>query len=276
MTARMLLIHGAFLNADSWEDFEKFFSDIGFEVMAPEWPRKPVSQGHEGELAGLGVAEIVDHYQRIVEGFEEPPVIVGHSFGGLFAEILLSRGFGVAGVALDPAPPKGVMRIALSEFRVASPALLHLSKRAGVIDLTPGQFDYGFTNTWPDDAEKRSAYERYNVPETGRIFFEGALANFQMDSPVEVDYGKGDRAPLLMTAGEHDHTVPPAVVRSAYEKYRKQSSARTDLVEFAGRSHLLMAGPGWHEVAEYISRWLEQVVPAGAFPEPIGAGARKA
>ncbi len=257
MATKMVLIHGAFLNSKCWEKFMPYFEKRGYDVSAPEWPRKEAGEEGAEELAGLGVAEIVDHYRQIVQDMSEPSVLMGHSFGGLFVELLLNRGLGRAGVALDPAPPKGVLRIAYSELKAASPALLHPSTRRGVVTLTPEEFNYGFTNTFSrEEAEK--AYERYNVPETGRIIFEGALANFEMHSPVEVDYEKPDRAPLLMTAGEKDHTVPPAVVKSAYEKYRR-SPARTDFVEFPDMPHLLTVAPGWERVAEYAARWLDEV-----------------
>jgi pimeloyl-ACP methyl ester carboxylesterase len=260
MPTKMVLIHGAFVDSTSWDTFVPFFEARDYEVIAPEWPRKSTG-AHEapGDLAGLGVAEIVDHYQDIVASLPEPPVLVGHSFGGLFVELLLGRGLGLAGVALDPAPPKGVLGIAYSEFKALSPVLLHPSKSHGVVKLTPEQFDYGFTNTFPPDAAAR-AYTKYAVPETGRIFFQGAFANFELHSPLEVDYAKADRAPLLITAGEKDNIVPPSVAREAYEKYAK-SPARTDFVEFPGMPHLLMVAPGWERVADYVAAWLEQVLP---------------
>ncbi|HEY3317074.1 MAG TPA: alpha/beta fold hydrolase [Coriobacteriia bacterium] len=269
MATKIVFIHGAFVNAASWEEFIPFFEQRGYEVMAPEWPRKEA--GSAEDLGGLGVAEIVDQYHELIHAMPESPVIIGHSFGGLFTEILLDRGFGLAGVALDPAPPKGVLRLAWSELKVASPALAHLSKRDGTVELTPEEFDYGFTNTWPRD-EAKKAYERYYVPETGRIFWQDAYANFAMHSPVAVDYGRTGRAPLLMTAGEKDHTLPTAVVRSAHEKYAKRPETRTDFHEFPERSHLLMAGPGWQDVAEYVAAWLEEVLPAEALPNTAAAG----
>jgi pimeloyl-ACP methyl ester carboxylesterase len=260
MPTKMVLIHGAFVNASSWANFVPFFQDRGYAVVIPEWPcRAPDA------LPGLGVKEIVDHYHELIHEWPDPPVIVGHSFGGLFAEILLDRGFGLAGVALDPAPPRGVLRLAYSELKVASPALAHPSKRSGVIELTPEQFHYGFTNTF-SPAAADEAYRLYNVPETGRIFYQDAFANLEFHSPVEVDYGKSDRAPLLITAGGEDHTVPAAVSRAAYEKYAKHSKARTDFVEFPDMPHLLMAAPGWKQVAEYVAAWLEQVLPPEAVP----------
>jgi pimeloyl-ACP methyl ester carboxylesterase len=271
MATTIVLIHGAFVDSTSWEQFVPFFQDLGYEVVAPEWPRKSAETrgGTEG-LAGLGVAEIVAHYQSIVEALPDPPVLIGHSFGGLFVELLLNRGLGLAGVALDPAPPRGVLRIAFSEFKSVSPALLHPSTRKGVVTLTPEQFNYGFTNTFPPDAAA-AAYERYAVPETGRIFFEGALANYEMHSPIEIDYAKPDRAPLLITAGEKDNTIPPSIARSAYEKYQK-SPARTDFVEFPDVPHLLMVAPGWERVAKYVAGWLEESLPADAVPERIAVG----
>jgi pimeloyl-ACP methyl ester carboxylesterase len=258
----MVLIHGAFVDSTSWETFIPFFEARGYDVTAPEWPRKTTGAPQQPEgLAGLGVAEIVDHYQGIVSSLPDPPVLVGHSFGGLFVELLLSRGLGLAGVALDPAPPKGVLGIAYSEFKALSPVLLHPSKSHGVVTLTPEQFGFGFTNTFaPEEAAK--AYERYAVPETGRIFFQGAFANFELHSPLEVDYWKADRAPLLITSGEKDNIVPPSVCREAYKRYAK-SPARTDFVEFPGMPHLLMVAPGWERVAEYVAGWLERVLPRG-------------
>lgn len=272
MATKMVLIHGAFVNAASGEDFAHFFEARGYDVLTPEWPRR--EPGAEEDLGGLGVKEIVDHYADMIHEWPDSPVIVGHSFGGLFTEILLDRGFGLAGVALDPAPPRGVLRLTYSELKVGSPALLHPSKREGTVELTPEQFNYGFTNTWPP-AEAKLAYERYYSPETGRIFYEDAYAMFGMHSPVEVDYAKADRAPLLMTAGEDDHTVPASVVRSAFEKYQKHTKARTDFIQFPGRSHLLLAGPGWEEVATYVADWLETVLRPEAVPKPMAVAGRE-
>ena len=143
---------------------------------------------------------------------------------------------------MDPAAPKGVKRVPLSSLRAAAPAIAHPSKRHGVVDLDFEQFNYAFTNTW-EPADARAAFERYAVPETGRIFFQDGLANFTMHGPTEVDFDREDRGPLLITVGEHDHTVPPAVAKSNFKKYA-HSTATTEFVEFPGRSHLLMSGAG--------------------------------
>lgn len=258
MKRKIVFIHGLWLTSRSWENFEQYFTDKGYDVVAPEWPRK---QGDVDEIrrsadtvAGLGITEIADHYDQIVRGLESPPIIIGHSFGGLMTMILLDRGLGAAGVAMDPAPPKGILNLPLRQLKSSAPALLHPATRNGVVALNLEQFTYGFVNTFTRD-DARTAYERYAVPDTGRPLFEAAFANFNPNAPSKVDYSR-DRAPLLITAGEKDNTVPASVSRSIYKKQRR-SPARTDLIEFEGQPHLLMAGPGWEKVAAGVHGWLE-------------------
>ncbi len=152
MTKQMILIHGAWLCARSWENYLKYFSAVGYDVSAPEWPRKhgdvEALREDTTELAGLGVAEIVDHYDALIRVLPEPPVLIGHSFGGLFVQLLLDRGLGRAGVAIDPASPTGVLRVAPSSLKAAGPAIKHPSSRHGVVELAAEEFNYGFTNTF--------------------------------------------------------------------------------------------------------------------------------
>jgi pimeloyl-ACP methyl ester carboxylesterase len=262
MPETIVFIHGAWLAANSWERFAEFFADRGYVALTPEWPRHggdvAAQRADSDGLAGLGVQEIVDHHAAIISELDTPPILIGHSFGGLVAQILLGNGLGRAAVAMDPAASKGIKRVPLSSLRAASPAILHPSKRHGVVDLDAEQFNYAFTNTWDTDAA-RAAFERYAVPETGRIFFEDGFANFTLHGPTEVNFDRDERGPLLITVGEHDHTVPPAVAKENFGKYR-HSAATTDFVEFPGRSHLLMAGDGWEEVAQYIAEWLDRVL----------------
>ncbi len=262
----LMLIHGAWLSARSWENFADYFEKRGFAVSAPEWPRKhgDVEELRAGgdELAGLGLDEIVDHYEALIRGLDQPPVLIGHSFGGLIVELLLDRGLGRAGVAISPAPPKGILVLPFSSLKAAAPALAHPSKWHGVVTLTPEEFTYGFVNTFtPENAA--AAYERYAVPETGQIFYEAGFANFRMDPPTEVDFENGERAPLLIVGATEDNTIPASVAEKQYKKYER-SSAQTDYLEFEGRPHLLMAAEGWEEVAASIESWLDGVLDAAA------------
>jgi pimeloyl-ACP methyl ester carboxylesterase len=258
----LMLIHGAWLSSRSWENFADYFAKRGFDVSAPEWPRKEgdveeLREDTEG-LKGLGITEIVDHYEDHIRALGEPPVLIGHSFGGLIVELLLDRGLGRAGVAMSPAPPKGILLLPFSSLKAASPALAHPSKWHGVVTLTPAEFAYGFVNTLaPEDAS--AAYERYAVPETGQILYEAGFANFRLNPPTEVHFKNEERAPLLIVGAEKDNTVPASVSRAQVKKYER-SVATTDYLEFDGRPHLFMVGEGWEEVAAGIDSWLDGVL----------------
>ena len=268
----LMLIHGAWLSARSWENFVPYFEERGFAVSAPEWPRKEgdVEELREeaDQLKGLGIPEIVDHYEEKIRALDEPPILIGHSFGGLFVELLLDRGLARAGVAMSPAPPKGILVLPFSSLKAAAPALAHPSKRHGIVPLTLEEFTFGFVNTFsPEDAA--AAYERYAVPETGQIFYEAGFANFHLHPPTEVHFKSDDRAPLLIIGAEKDQTVPASLARKQYEKY-EGAAARTDYVEFEDRPHLMMVGEGWEEVAGGIQNWLDGV-PAAASTVQAGS-----
>ena len=258
----LMLIHGAWLAANSWENFAEYFASRNYDVSTPEWPRKEgdVEELRENteELKGLGLTEIVDHYEEQIRTLDQPPVLIGHSFGGLIVELLLDRGLGRAGVALSPAPPKGILVLPFSSLKAASPALAHPSKWHGIVPLTLDEFTYGFVNTFsPEDA--KGAYEKYAVPETGQIFYEAGFANFHLHPPTEIHFKNGERAPLLIVGAEKDHTVPASVAKKQYEKYER-SPAQTEYIEFEGRPHLITAAEGWEEVAAAIDNWLDGVV----------------
>jgi alpha-beta hydrolase superfamily lysophospholipase len=212
------------------------------------------------ESAGLGVEEIVDHYEALIRDLDQPPVLIGHSYGGLFVELLLDRGLGRAGVAMSPAPPKGILKLPLSTLKAASPALAHPSKRHGVVTLTLEQFTYGFVNTFSEQ-DAAAAYERYAVPETGQIFYEAGFANFHLHPATEVHFKNADRAPLLIVGADSDHTVPASLAKAQYKRY-EHSPARTDYLEFEGRPHLHMVAPDWEEVAAAIDSWFAGVLDA--------------
>jgi pimeloyl-ACP methyl ester carboxylesterase len=264
----LMLIHGAWLSARSWENFTDYFDKRGFAVSTPEWPRKEGDveelRAEGDQLEGLGLAEVVDHHEELIRAFDEPPVLIGHSYGGLIVELLLDRGFGRAGVAISPAPPKGILVLPFSTLKAGAPALAHPSKWHGVVTLTLEEFTYGFVNTFSPE-EAAAAYERYAVPETGQIFYEAGFANFHFNPPTEVHFKNAGRAPLLIVGAEKDHTVPASLARKQYEKYER-SPASTDFLEFEGRPHLLMSAEGWEEVAAAIDSWLDGVLDAPISP----------
>jgi len=253
----IVLIHGLWLTPRSWEGWKARFEERGHQVIVPAWPRM------EGEVEalrrdpsvmnGLGLAEVVDRYDQIIRGLGTPPVIMGHSTGGLVTELLLDRGLGAAGVGLSPAPVKGVLRVPPALLRTVFPALRNPANRKKTIPLTPKQFRRGFTNTM-NDADAEAAYARYYVPAPGRVVFQAALANLNPHAVTKVDFHKDDRPPLLVIGNDQDQTIPASVSKEAAHRLGK-SKAVVDYKEFTGRPHFPAATPGWEAVADYALEW---------------------
>lgn len=256
----IVFIHGAWVTPLCWEKFTTFFEGKGSECIAPAWPYKdqPVEElrAHpDPALAKLGIAEIVDHYAKAIQTLNEPPILIGHSFGGLFVQLLLDRGLGAAGIAIDSAPPKGILPFYPSVIKSNFPVLATPGGWRRILRMTFPTFQYAFVNTLPE-TEQRAAYERYVVPETGRIFFQAAAALFH--STTRVNFHNQQRSPLLLIAGSADHICPAAQIRANYKQYSR-ASAVTDFKAFEGRCHWIIAQDGWQEVAEYSLNWLTTV-----------------
>jgi len=260
MSRTVVFIHGAWVTPLCWEPFIRFFQQKGYRCLAPAWPYhdRPVEELRRSpspELARLGASGILGDFERIIHGLDEPPILIGHSFGGLWVQILLDRGLGSAGVAIDSAPPRGVVPRQWTALRSNAAVLLTAMPRS-VVSLTVEQFRYAFAHTAPA-AEVRAAYERHVVPETRRIFFQAAISLLDPGSPLKVDFRNPSRAPLLLVAGANDHIVPAAQNRANYAKYGG-STARTDFKEFPGRTHWIIAQDGWEEVADYVESWVRR------------------
>ncbi len=217
----------------------------------------------------VGVVEVTDSYAKIVAALPEAPVLVGHSFGGLIVQLLLDRGLGAAGVAISPAPVKGVLRLPIATLRSSAPVLTKPATRHRVVGLTADQWFYAFANT-VSRGESDELYARLQVPTPGRPLWQAAFANVNPKAPSKVDSGKADRAPLLILGNDADHTVPASVSREAFTRQRK-SGAITAYHEFPGRPHLTASVPGWKEVADLALAWA-LAPPAPARSEHGSAG----
>jgi pimeloyl-ACP methyl ester carboxylesterase len=252
----ILLIHGMWMTPLSWEHWIERYTGRGHRVLAPAWP----GLGAEPEqlrrdpspLRGLGITEVVDHYDAIIRGLDRPPIIIGHSFGGLFTQLLLDRGLGAAGVALGTGAPKGVLRLPFTTLRAAWPALRNPANLKKETPLSPKQFHWCFTNTLSRE-ESDAVYARYYIPGAARPFFQAGFANFNPNAVTKVDYRNPARPPLLLVTGSEDRICPPAVNRSNFKQQRKAPSA-TESKEYPGRSHF-PGQDGWEEVADSALEW---------------------
>jgi len=255
----VLFIHGLWLHASSWDPWVQLFRDAGYEPQAPGWPGEPatveLARQDPDAVADVSIDDATEHFARIVDALPEPPVIIGHSFGGLITEKLLGQGRGAAGVAIDPAQIKGVLPLPLAQLRAGLPALSNPANLHRAVSLTREEFRFGFGNALSED-ESDALYERWTIPSPARPLFQTAAANFVLHSQAAVDTGNETRGPLLLISGTADHTVPDVVTRSTLKQYR-DSSAVTELKQFEGRGHSLTVDNGWKEVADTVVQWLK-------------------
>ena len=254
----IVLIHGLWLTPRSWEGWIDRYQKAGYNVLAPSWP------GLEGEveairkdpsaLKGLKLKTVVDHYERIIRKLDAPPIIMGHSFGGLITQMLIDRGLGSAGVVIDSAQSAGVPVLPLSTIWATITVLGNPFTFNGTTSLSPKKFNYAFTNEL-NEVESKKVYDRYQIPGSNRILWDGALSLLNPNASSKVNYANNNRAPLLFIAGGNDHLVPPAINKANMRKYVKNSSAVTDYREFPNRTHHTVGQKGWEEVADFALQW---------------------
>ena len=213
----VVFIHGLWLHATSWGPWIDRFQQAGYEPTAPGWPNEPrtvaAARAQPDLVANIGIDEAAQHYTSIIAQLSAPPVLIGHSFGGLITEKLLGQGIGLAGVAIDPAQIKGVLPLPLSQLRAGLPALRNPANRHRAISLTKKEFRFGFGNALSEE-ESAGLHRRWTIPSPARPLFQAAAANFVLHSQAQVDTRREDRGPLLLISGTADHTVPDVVTRS--------------------------------------------------------------
>ena len=253
----IVLIHGFWVTPRSWEHWAARYESRGYRVLAPAYPGFEVEvealNVDPSPIEALTVPAVVEHLEAVIGGLESPPILIGHSAGGTFVQILLDHGFGAAGVAINSAPTEGVRALPLSQIKSTFPVLKNPANRHRAVGLTHEQWHYAFTNTFSEE-DSRALYDRYAVPASGGILWGIVLANLQPGhQDAWVDYKNDNRAPLLFISGSEDHLMPPSVQRSNAKHYK--SNTITEVKEFEGRAHLLPAQTGWGEVADYALDW---------------------
>jgi pimeloyl-ACP methyl ester carboxylesterase len=248
----VVFVHGLWLLPSSWDRWAELFEAAGYSAVQPGWPDDPdtvaEAKAHPEVFARKSVGQIADHFEAVVRKLDRKPAVVGHSFGGLLAEILAGRGCAAVSVAIDPAPFRGVLPLPVSALRSASAVLRNPANRHRAVPLTYEQFRYGFTNAL-DEEEAKALYEEFAVPGSGEPIFQAAAANLNPWTEAKVDSKNPDRGPLLIISGELDHTVPWAIANASYKR-EKRNQGVTEIVEMKGRGHSLVIDNGWREVAE--------------------------
>jgi non-heme chloroperoxidase len=260
----VVFIHGLWLLPSSWDRWAKLFEEAGYIALTPGWPDDPdtveEANAHPEVFAKKTVGQVADHFDEVISGLMRKPAVIGHSFGGLLAQIVAGRGLAAATVAISPAPFRGVLPLPLSALKSASPVLGNPANRNRAVPLTYDQFRYAFANAVSEE-EAKELYQAYAVPAPGAPLFQAATANFNPWTEAKVDSENPERGPLLILSGEKDHTVPWSISHAAYKK-QERNEGTTEILEVPGRGHALTIDSGWREVAETALNFVRRFVAA--------------
>ena len=248
----VVFIHGLWLLPSSWDNWAEFFKKAGYAPLTPDWPDDPETveeaRANPEVLAGKKLGEVADHTAEVIAGLERKPAVMGHSTGGLLAQLIADRGLSAATVAIDPGPFRGVLPLPYSTLKVSAPILRNPLNRGRAITLTFDQFKYGWANALDED-EARRLYDTYHVAAPGVALMQMANANLNPFTEAKVDTKNPERGPLLIIEGDDDHTVHPAIAKAAYKRQRRNEGV-TELKTIPNRGHALTIDSGWRGVAQ--------------------------
>jgi pimeloyl-ACP methyl ester carboxylesterase len=248
----VVFIHGLWLLPSSWNNWVEYFEQEGYAGLTPDWPDDPETveeaRANPDVLAKKTLKQIAGHTEEVIRELQQKPAVMGHSTGGLLAQMIADRGLSAATVAIDPGPFRGVLPLPVSTLRVSAPVLRNPLNRGRAVALSLDQFKYGWANALSDE-EAKQLYETYHVAAPGVALMQMANANLNPWTEAKVDPKNPRRGPLLILDGEKDHTVPWAIANGAYKRQR-HNEAVTEIEKIPNRGHSLTIDSGWREVAQ--------------------------
>ena len=260
----VVFLHGLWLLASSWDRWVEVFEGAGYAAVSAGWPDDPdtvaEARAHPEAFAGKSIGQVADHAQSLITRLAKKPSVVGHSFGGLLTQIIAGRGHSLASVAISPAPFRGVLPLPISALRASAPVLRNPANRNRAVALSYDQFRYAFANA-VDEEQAKQLYESYSVPAPGRPLFQAATANLNPRTEAKVDTEYPQRGPLLVIAGDRDHTVPWAIASASYKR-QKHNQGVTEIIKLPIRGHALTIDSGWREVADTALAFVGRFLPS--------------
>jgi pimeloyl-ACP methyl ester carboxylesterase len=262
----IVFIHGLWLLPSSWDSWADYFKQAGYTPLTPDWPDDPETveeaRANPQVLAKKTLGQIADHTTEVIEALDRKPVVMGHSTGGLLAQILAGRGLSAATVAIDPGPFRGVLPLPVSTLRVSAAVLKNPLNRGRAVTLSFDQFKYGWTNALKSDEEAKRLYDTFHVAGAGVVLMQMANANLNPWTEAKVDTKNPDRGPLMIIDGEKDHTVPWAIANAAHKR-QKRNPGVTVITKIPDRGHSLTIDSGWQEVAQAALDFVKRFVKPG-------------
>ncbi|MBC7666733.1 MAG: alpha/beta hydrolase [Caulobacter sp.] len=263
----VVFVHGLWLLPSSWQRWAEVFEEAGYIALTPDWPDDPATvaeaNAHPDVMANKTVGQVADHFSALIAQLERKPAVIGHSFGGLLAQILAGRGQSAVTVAIDPAPFRGVLPLPFSALKASWPVLGNPANRNRAVPLSVEQFRYAFANAVSED-EARELHRTYAVPASGAPLFQAATANLNPWTEAQVDTLNHERGPLLIVSGQKDNTVPWSIANASFRQ-QQLNSGLTEIVEMPDRGHSLTIDSGWREVADTALAFVRRFAVADAF-----------
>ena len=263
----VVFVHGLWLLPSSWQRWAQAFEEAGYIALAPDWPDDPATvaeaNANPSVMANKTVGQVADHFSAVIGQLERKPAVIGHSFGGLLAQILAGRGLSAVTVAIDPAPFRGVLPLPFSALKAAWPVLGNPANRSRAVPLSYEQFRFAFANAVSED-EAQQLYSTYAVPASGAPLFQAATANVNPWTEAQVDTLNQERGPLLIVSGQKDNTVPWSIANASFRQ-QQLNPGLTEIVEMPNRGHSLVIDSGWQEVADTALDFVRRFAVADTF-----------
>jgi pimeloyl-ACP methyl ester carboxylesterase len=262
----VLLIHGLWLLSSSWDRWRRRLEESGYATVAPGWPDDPdtveAARANPDVFARKMVRQVMEHYLEAAQQLPDKPAVIGHSFGGLIAQQVAGEGASAVTIAIDPAPFRGVLPVPFSSLKSSAPVVANPINAGRAVTLTLSEFTYGWANALGEDEAKR-LYDEFHVAASGRPIFQAVAANINPFTEVKVDTENAERGPLLLIAGEKDHTVPTSIVNASYKR-QQHNPGTTEFLELPNRGHSLTIDHGWTEVADTALTFMQPHFPPAA------------
>lgn len=253
MTRTIIFIHGMFQNPVSWEPWINFFSERGYNCLAPAWPfhhgvPADLRQSPPEGLGDLGLPDVLAAMEQCLLPLGEKPIVIGHSVGGLVTQLLAAKGLIAYGVPISSVAPNAMLSFDWNFFKNAVTITNPLKGDSPMLQ-TAESFHENFCNTLSTEEAER-AFQQTATHDSRNVLRDCMLGpgHINLDMP---------HVPLLFIAGDKDHIVPHELVEKNSKAYTDEQS-RAMFRLFNNRSHFICGEPGWQEVATFIYQWLEE------------------
>jgi non-heme chloroperoxidase len=247
----IFMIHGMWGRSFLWDNYKAFFEERGYVCTAPTLPLHDYLPTYPAP-EGLGATSLLDYAADLeakIRALPQQPIIMGHSMGGLLAQMLAGRGLGKAAVFITPASPAGIMALRWSVIKTFKSALFRWGFWKKPTMPTFKEAAYAMMHLLPPE-EQRKNYGQF-VYESGRATTEIGLWPFDCKGAAKVDETQV-KCPVLVIGSGQDRITPAKVVRQVAVKYMATGTYK----EFPEHAHWVLGEPGWQDVASYIDTWL--------------------